>query len=194
MVPRTSNPMRIANCLLALQVTRPSVNAILIPVGLVFAIVSIARRHRALGGWLLYFYFWFTALVVVRFLQVIQHFPRYLDVKHLGPELHLALLIATFPRLLACSVTVVVAYLLLRYWDWAWVDKLRLSLVVTAVIACLSLILDMRYFPTVLLSNVMQWVGIVLWTLYFYGSERVERVFRTRDWETATQFQITTDS
>jgi hypothetical protein len=68
-------------------------------------------------------------------------------------------------------------FVLLRTKEWVWVERLRLALLVAAIIALISLALDAVFFPRSLFRNAARWIGLALWTLYFSVSERVRRVF-----------------
>jgi len=184
----------MAACLFIVVLKQATLGRLLYPVALAFGIASMATRKNAIGGWLLYFYYWMFAFLTTYVLDVALHPSVFLTHEGQKPEGHLALILAAFPRLLACAATVVFACLLLHYREWNWVEKLRLSLLVTCAASFVSVIIDSQYFPTVVLPNAARCAGVVLWTLYFYKSERVERVFRTHDWHPNEQLQMTTDS
>ena len=79
------------------------------------------------------------------------------------------------------AVAFVSVMLLLRR-NQSWLERLRLLLIVEFVICGISVWLDFNYFPGSLRWNVARLVGLFLWLLYFYVSERVHRVFLTKDW------------
>lgn len=157
-------------------------NRIFFPVSLIFAIASIARKKESIGGWLLYFYYWIFALLAA----YVSDFLLHLDVfrPSYAPDKinHEALVLAVFPRLFAILAVIVVAIMLLIKRDWAWVEKLRLVLLVEVVISGFSVWLDIRYFPNSIPLNAARLVGLFLWLIYFHVSKRVHHVFRTNDW------------
>jgi hypothetical protein len=62
-------------------------------------------------------------------------------------------------------------FVLLRTKEWVWVERLRLALLVAAIIALISLALDAEFFPRSLFRNGARWIGLALWTLYFSVSD-----------------------
>jgi hypothetical protein len=60
---------------------------------------------------------------------------------------HLALTLAVLPRLIAVIAVMTCTFVLLRTNEWVWVERLRLALLVAAIIALISLALDAEFFP-----------------------------------------------
>ena len=166
------------------------INRILLPVSIVFAVVSILSRRKPIGGCLLYFFYWAFALLLILVSDIVLHPLAFLPSKSARVN-HVALALAVFPRLVAMISTVATAVILLFRREWQWVERLRLALWITAIISTISVIVDATYFPTSTKPNVARLVGLFVWLIYFYVSERVERVFRTGEWGKAHN---TTDS
>ena len=158
------------------------INRVLLPLALLFAVVSIARRRSALGGWLLYFYYWTFAFLFVSLTDIWLHPGVFMAPSKVDLMSHLALMMAVFPRLFAmCGVTAF-ALVLLRNRDWVWVERLRLSLLVAVIASAISFCLDLAYFPKSAAANGARLVGLFVWFLYFHMSKRIHHVFRTKDW------------
>ena len=95
---------------------------------------------------------------------------------------------AVFPRLLALGAVVGCAIILLVRREWLWLERLRWALGIEIAIAAVSLYIDSRYFPRSVLGNGIQLGMMCVWFLYLAFSDRVHRVFRTKDWtETYTK-------
>jgi uncharacterized membrane protein YidH (DUF202 family) len=159
-----------------------SLNRILLSAGLVTGIVSYLRRKQEIGGWFLYFYFWISAVLVIYLTDALNNYRVFLPSSKLDATRHVALITAVYPRLLALVGVVVIAVALLKWREWSWIERLRLMLAVTAVIASISVALDVRYFPRSLFANLIRCTMLWVWLIYFYVSKRVHHVFRTRDW------------
>ena len=148
-----------------------------------FAIASMVRRDEDIGGFLLYFYFWIFATPLVFASDIVMHPQAFLRADR-HDAFHLALILATFPRLIAFVVATVMAVMLLFRREWDWVERVQLALSVCVIISLLSLAINWKCFPNSLRSNAIRWISLLLWTIYFFVSKRVNHVFRTRDWAT----------
>jgi len=157
-------------------------NSILLLLAAVTAIVSYLRRKQEIGGWLMYFYYWMSALLVVYLKDALGNYKVFLPSSKLDSAKHLALIIAVYPRLFALLAVVGAAFMVLLRREWVWIERLRMMLGVTILIACISVGIDVRYFPTSVRFNLVRAVGLCLWFLYFCNSKRVRGVFRTKDW------------
>jgi hypothetical protein len=149
---------------------------------LVFAIVSYLRRKQEIGGWLLYFCYWIVGFLVISLADIVRHPQVFFHPVTQKSDFHLALILSVFPRLIAIIVAMSCMFVLLRTKEWVWVERLRLALMVAAIVAFISLAIDAKYFPRSLLANGARWIGLGLWTVYFLVSQRVRRVFQTHDW------------
>ena len=185
-------PAVLAELLIAAPLAASWLNAILLPLSIVTAIGSYLRRKHDVGGWLMYFYFWISALLAVYLKDALSNYRVFLPSSKLEPTRHLALTIAVYPRLLALLGVVAVAFALLKFREWLWIERLRLALAVTLLVAGISVVLDATYFQQSFRANLIRWVVLCLWFLYFCFSVRIKRVFRTKDWnQVATQRVMT---
>jgi len=160
-----------------------SLNRILIPAGLVTAIVSYLRRKQDIGGWFLYFYFWIGAVLLIYLTDALGNYRVFLPSSKLDPTHQFALIIAVYPRLLALLGVVGIAVAIVKWREWVWIERVRLMLGVTAVIAAISVALDAKYFPRSLFANLIRCTMLWVWFIYFHVSKRVHHVFRTKDWD-----------
>jgi hypothetical protein len=155
----------------------------LLYIGLAAIVVSIATRKQAIGGWLLYFYFWIFAVTLLSVRDIALHLKVFSPSYGNGQVNHEALVLAVFPRLFVYLAVGTIATVLLLRTEWVWVERLRVVLLSGAIIAGFSLWLDFRYFPQSAKSNGTRLIGLCFWLLYFSVSNRVHHVFRTKDWD-----------
>jgi hypothetical protein len=158
-------------------------NVILFPLALIVSILSYIRRKQDVGGWLMYFYYWIGAVLAVYLKDALQNYRVFLPSSKLDPGKHLALIVAVYPRLFALLGAVVAAVIVVKRREWFLIERLRMMLGVTVVIAGISVALDAIYFRRALMANLIRCVMLLVWLLYFYLSKRVHHVFRTKDWE-----------
>src|SRR5215467_4095678 len=165
----------------------------LLYISIAFIVVCITGRKQAIGGWLLYFYYWIFAVLFISLRDIAQHLNVYSPSFRSDSINHEALVLAVFPRLFVYIAVGAVATILLIKREWVWVEHLRVVLSAGVLIAGFSLWLDVRYFPSSIRVNGIRWIGLCLWLLYFFVSKRVHHVFRTHDWDKFGG-QVTTDS
>lgn len=165
----------------------------LLYISIAFIVMCIVRRKEAIGGWFLYFYYWIFAVLFTSLQNITQHLDVYSPSFRSDAFNHEVLILAVFPRLFVYLAVAAVAVALVVKREWAWVERLRVALLAGVLIAGLSVLLDVRYFPGSTRSNAMRWVGLCFWLGYFLISKRVHHVFRTHDWDKFGG-QITTDS
>jgi hypothetical protein len=157
----------------------------LLYMGVAAIVVSIATRKQAIGGWLLYFYFWIFAVAYLSFHDIILHLKVFSPSYGQGQVNHEALVLAVFPRALVYIAVAAIAVILWWRPEWVWIERLRVALLAGAIIGGFSLWLDSRYFPQSFVANGQRWIGLCFWLFYFFASRRVHHVFRTKDWESS---------
>jgi hypothetical protein len=162
---------------------RNSLNAILILVSLIAIATAIARREKSIGGLLFYFYCWEFGLLFAYLWNVLSQVRLFLPPYGNDSVNQGALMLAVFPRLVALGCAAFVSVQLLLKREWQYVEKLRLMLLVALIISSVSVWIDMKYFPKSIAVNGARMTGLLIWLIYFCVSTRVQRVFRTRDWE-----------
>jgi hypothetical protein len=165
------------------QNPRNALNAILIPVSLISIATAIIRRKKSIGGFLFYFYYWEFGLLFAYLWNILLQ-PRLFLPPYGNDSVNQgALILAVFPRLAALGCAAFVSIQLLLKREWQYVEKLRLTLLAALIISSVSVWIDMKYFPKSIVVNAMRMIGLLVWLIYFCVSTRVQRVFRTRDWE-----------
>lgn len=150
---------------------------------LVYCIVCYVRRGKPIGGWLMFFYSWMGGEFLRLFLSAVEHPSAYLGPGGDGKRLQLALVMTTIPRLIAVGCALAAGIVLLVRREWKWVERVRMYMVAAMTVSGISVAMDAVYFKSALWMNVARCAGLAVWTAYFYVSERVERVFLTKDWE-----------
>ena len=165
----------------------------LAPIGLIFAFLCYYRRREEVGGWLMFFYYQIFATLVLLLLQVFWRFREYLPSWWESEWDHIVFLSAFLPRLFAFLLVGTVAIVLLYRREWFWVRNLKVALGAGMVLVAISLLVDLVYFPSAILTNCLRLVMLALWLLYFSASKRVYHVCRTHDWDKFSG-QIITDS
>lgn len=166
---------------LTLVLTPPTPSWIL-ALSLLFMVMCYSRRKQEVGGWLLYFYGWMFALFYSCLRNFLGHAGLFLPNARFEKTVHLALILTVIPTLLATSAVLVLIIILSNVGEWIWVERLRLMLAVTVVVAGISVALDAKYFPEALVTNAMRFFMLGVWLIYLFVSDRVQRVFRTKDW------------
>jgi hypothetical protein len=171
------------NHLVQAGATQPKGLASFLPaIALLLAVWSYLRRKEEIGGWFFYFYYWMFLVFYFYLKDFLQHTNLFLPSSTLDEARHLALLIAVVPRLFALSATLVLMIIVANRRDWTWVQRLKLVFGVTVLIAAISVGIDAKYFPAALLVNGVRLFMLCVWFLYLCVSDRVRRVFLTRDW------------
>jgi len=156
-----------------------------LPGGLVAWIVCNARKRRAIGGWLL-FYYWqlYGGLVLSAFFftaNIQSYVPENFDDKT-----RFALFLASaVPELLVLLVQATIATFALGVRTRDMLKLLRQVLVVQVVVEILALAIDAKYFPDNSVFPGLMLIEEVLWLAYFFKSARVRHVFAIRDWDVA---------
>ena len=159
-----------------------ALNRMIYPAALIMVLVSFAKRRNAMGGWLLYFYYWICTSLLVRFAEVVWY-PETFLTTNLKPDLHLALIMTTLPRFIANLVLVIAALVLAKKREWSWVERVRFWLIITTLCTGISLGIDQYYFPKSVPVNATRFAGFLTWTMYFFVSRRIHSVFLTKTWD-----------
>lgn len=149
------------NLFMLAAITPADPNRIIVPAGLIMAIVSIVRRKEAFGSWLLYFYHWICAFLIGLPADAVGNPAVYFS-STLKPAIHLALIMATVPRLMSTAVLVTVAFILVQKREWTWGERVRSRLITTTVCAGISVAIDYYYFPQSLYANAIKLVGALI--------------------------------
>jgi S1-C subfamily serine protease len=150
---------------------------------LVVAILCYAVRKQPIGGWLLYYYISLYTSLAVSLLLLATTLQNYSPARWQSTELYALAIATTALGQLPLLAQAVVATILLKGREWAWLKLLRAILIAGVICIGLSIVLDSVFFRGD--QTVLDWFALVwtvIWLAYFFGSKRVKRVFLSRDW------------
>jgi len=88
----------------------------------------------------------------------------------------------TLMRLLSYVILAVISTFLLRDRNSIWVERLRIAIGAVLLLVGITLVLDKIYFPSTFFLNLMRWLVLVAWLIYFFVSVRVRMVFFSKTW------------
>lgn len=145
-----------------------------------------SRRHKSIGGWLLYFYIQIYLAVPLAFgLFVVSTLPH-LQANRLHDQTAVALLtlISILP-LVMISFEALLATVLLGKREWMMVNVVRGVFFADLLARLMILAIDWKIWPHAVTGALLGSIWPVLWLGYFSYSKRVQKVFKTHDWEAA---------
>jgi hypothetical protein len=155
------------------------------PGGIIAWIVCNSRKRQEYGGWLLFFYWQLYSGIIMTVIFFCINFQSYVP-ENFGhhPETYYWFLASVLPTLILFALQVAVATTLISVRTWDLLCLLRGLVVAQALIAVVSVIIDMKFFPENLpLDFMFTLFPFGCWSAYFLVSKRVEHVFRTHDWD-----------
>jgi hypothetical protein len=160
-----------------------SASRLLNPVMLLLALVSYLRRREAIGGWLMFFFCTAYIGLLVALLISIPAVVALYPLPTMPPPSYAVVLGAVgLLRVVGYAGVALVSTYLLRCQEWQWVERLRFAIGANVVLNGVCLVFDQIYFPEALLPNVIRWVILCAWLIYFFVSVRVRTVFQTKNW------------
>jgi hypothetical protein len=143
-----------------------------------------SQKHKSIGGWLLYFYtqvYLGVPLVLVVFLN--SSLPHLRASRwHDQTAFALFTLKAILP-LIMITAQAIMATVLLKKREWIVVNLLRGLFVADLLSAVFCVAIDRMYWPSMVVRGMAGLFWPLLWLGYFSYSKRVQRVFKTHDWE-----------
>ena len=149
----------------------------------IMAFVSWRRRHKELGGWLLFYYLLLYFNVVLGVVLLAGSLRTYLpSTWETAPDLYPWFLASSVPGMLIVFVQLFVAEALRMKRTWAWVRRLIIVLGVDFLLSLMALAIDWQYFPENVGINFKAMLFPLIWVTYFLRSKRVRRVLVTKDW------------
>ncbi len=150
---------------------------------LAFLIIYLTRK-RAIGGWLLYYYF--TLFGNLFFLIILSgvSFGNFQPSGWDDKALYGLFIISIISVYLLKVIEALIACLLLvkRYRFQKYVNYLRYSLIAQALVYGLTLFIDYNYFPSNVPTSIMGGFLAIVWYFYFSTSYRVFYIFSQSDW------------
>lgn len=170
---------------LATTSTRPATNpgAVVLFAPLVVWYVCAKRKTREIGGWLLFYYIQLYVGAGVAIVLSLASLDSYRPAAWSeNPSAYPLLLLASLPVLGAVLGQVAVAHKLRKTRDGKLLFVLRNMLWAYIAASLVAGLVDSAVFPDAMEMDLFSaFVGAV-WLAYFYRSERVRKVFETRDW------------
>ncbi len=152
------------------------------PYFLIYIGVCWALKRKEFGGWLLYFYGWMFLMSYLYLREFLRQLDSYLPNAQIDKPRQLALVVTVIPRLLAMLAVLLVMIILVIKRDNIWLQRLKVMLGITIVVAAISVFLDGTYFPNTVSANLRRLIMLGVWLIYLSVSRRVRRVFITKDW------------
>lgn len=149
-----------------------------------FAIALYLSRRRAIGGWLLYFYFqlYIGILISLFFIpQIISNLdPNQWD----DSFLYVMSFLSVVPVLVLQLLKVAIATFLLFQRNKRNVKYLRNIIFCLVLASTGAVIIDLLYFkddPSIFFDAIIL-IFAIIWLLYFWKSQRVKMVFVDNNW------------
>ena len=156
------------------------------PVGILWIIlwvVCATRRKQEMGGWLLFYYIQLYLGLVFSVVMLAISFQNYLPRTWANaPGLYPLFLLSTLPAFAIIIAQLVVAERLRLSRDQRHLVMLKRVLWINLAFAGIASAIDATYFPENIAFDVIAFVWPLIWLPYFYRSNRVARVFITKDW------------
>ena len=149
----------------------------------IIIILCLARRKKEIGGWLLYYYVQLYTSAVFSVVILMFSFQNFRPMTWGGiTGLYFFFILSTAPGILILFVELFFAEQLRKSRNFAYLASLRIVLWIHLTVALLGLIIDLVAFQENVPLAVIGLIAPIIWLPYFYYSKRVDRVFRTRDW------------
>ena len=145
-----------------------------------------SRRHKPIGGWLLYYvinvFGGFFVLVILR-LAALEIYSPYRWSDNTYYFLYLLTLIPDDLFTIA-ELILVLGLTIEKYRSWKVVQRLRWILGLSIVFSLLSIFIKIKFFESKTVnSEIFQLLWSVVWLLYFIKSERVRSIYRDNNFE-----------
>jgi len=152
--------------------------------GLIWWIICARRKHQAIGGWLL-FYFWqiFSGAVLAAILLVSIGYRSYLPEMFEKRFDYWLYFLSAVPNLVLVFVHAGAALILLTVRTWDVLQLVRRIAIAEVAFSGLGMVIDAVKFQSDLPLDVMGAIQITAWVAYLFRSQRVERVFKYHNWE-----------
>jgi len=139
-------------------------------------IVYLSRR-RPIGGWVLYFYLQLYLSVLLSLIFLPDVAKNLSPVGWDTPQRYFMFIGSTVPLTVAEWFEVFAASRLLYEKNAANLLTLRIAIGIVLVCAALAAGIDIEYFNSTPVSDIMTLIVAFIWSLYFSISERVQQVF-----------------
>ena len=155
------------------------------PGGIIAWIVCNANKRKAIGGWLLFYYWGLYSGIALTILLFFAGFQNYVPEAFDDPARYHLFLLSIVPIFAVLAAQLVVGTIALSVRIWDVVRVLRWIQILGIFIAAASIAIDSKSFPDSLTFDFLDIVSFSVWALYFYKSKRVKHVFKEHDWDQA---------
>jgi hypothetical protein len=153
------------------------------PIGVVAWVVANARKREEIGGWLLYYIWGIYSAAAFSLIFFCITFSDCVPEGWDSQGLYHWYLAALVPMLVISALQVAAVTMLIsvrtpdmfRFFRWLQVAHL--------VLAVVTVVIRIKYFPETLPTHVAAAGVQAIWTAYLFLSKRVKEVFLTQNWE-----------
>jgi Protein of unknown function (DUF2569) len=150
-----------------------------------------SQKHKSIGGWLLYFYIQiYLGVPLMAAVLLVSSLPH-LEASRWTDQTAFALFtLKSILPLVMITAQAIMATVLLRKREWMMVNLLRGLFVADLLSAMFCIAIDAIYWPSMVVRGTAALLWPIIWLGYFSYSKRVQRVFKTHDWESVAVAQV----
>jgi hypothetical protein len=150
-----------------------------------------SQKHKSIGGWLLYFYIQiYLGVLLVVAVFLVSSLPQ-LEASRWTDQTAFALFtLKSILPVVMITAQAIMATVLLKKREWMMVNLLRGVFVADLLSAVFCVAIDTIYWPSMLVRGMAALLWPIIWLGYFSYSKRVQRVFKTHDWESVAVTQV----
>lgn len=150
-----------------------------------------SQKHKSIGGWLLYFYIQIYVGVALVFAVFLVSSLPLLEGSRWTDQTAFALFtLKSILPIVMITAQAIIATVLLKKREWMMVNLLRGVFVADLLSAMFCVAIDAIYWPSMLVRGTAALLWPIIWLGYFSYSKRVQRVFKTHDWESVAAAQV----
>jgi hypothetical protein len=147
--------------------------------------ICSSRKSKEIGGWLLYYYIQLYLGLILSLILTAVSLKNYLPSSwEAAPGLYLWFLASTVPGILLLPIQLVVAETLRLTRNPKFIRILLTILWADLALSLLAAAIDLKFFEDNIAFDVIGVVWPLIWIPYFNRSQRVRRVFVSKDWLT----------
>jgi|GEM_PF-2075933 len=157
--------------------------------GVIWAIIIFficyARRKKAIGGWLLYYFIQLYAGSLLYIGLSITGISNYNPTGWENIKLYLLYLLTTIPEtiFLLCQFVLSFWMIPVRKRSWKIIKLLKLILVFDIIFSLVAVAIDSIYWPETSIFSILGLIWPTIWLPYFARSKRIRSVYQRKDWD-----------